>query len=318
MAKKELKIYFTSDIHGSEKCFRKFVNAAKYYQADVMILGGDITGKLMIPVVKQGASRYLTRFHGNTIAVEGDEELEHIKKQIKFAGFYPYVCSQEEVDFLAANEAAKDQRFNQLMMESVAEWMDLAEARLREAGIPCYMSPGNDDILDLDPILSGSDYIICPDNRVVDVEGYEMLSYGYVNETPWDSAREMSDAELGQNLDTLVRQLRNPERAIFNLHAPPFNTGLDVAPILDENFKPVVAGGEIQTAPVGSRSVRQLIERYQPILGLHGHIHESRASTRIGKSVSLNPGSEYGEGILHGAVVTVTPKGVKNHLLVIN
>lgn len=315
---RNIKIYFTSDIHGSEKCFRKFLNAAKYYKADVIILGGDITGKMMIPIVKLGAGRYSTHFHGNTIVVEGDAELEDIQKQIKFAGFYPYLCSQEEVDFLASDDNAKDELFNQLMMKSVTEWLDLAESRLRDAGIPCYMSPGNDDILQLDPILAGSDYIVCPDNRIIDVEGYEMLSYGYVNPTPWDSAREVSDEELGVHIQEMARQLRNPERAIFNLHAPPYNTGLDVAPMLDKNFKPIVAGGEIQTAPVGSRSVRQLIEQYQPLLAVHGHIHESRASTRIGRSLSLNPGSEYGEGILHGAVITLTPKGVKNHLLVIN
>ena len=315
---KDLKIYFTSDIHGSEKCFRKFLNAAKYYKADVIILGGDITGKMLIPVVKRGAGRYVTHFHGNTIELEGDAELEEIQKQIRWAGFYPYVCEQDEVDFLASSEESKDELFNKLMMQSVGDWLTLAESRLREAGIPCYMSPGNDDILQLDPILQASDYIICPDNRIVDLEGYEMLSYGYVNETPWDSAREMSDEELGQHIQEMAKGLRNPERAIFNLHAPPYNTGLDVAPMLDKNFKPVVAGGEIQTAPVGSRSVRQLIEQYQPLLALHGHIHESRASTRIGRSLSLNPGSEYGEGILHGAVVTLTPKGAKNHLLVIN
>lgn len=315
---RNLKIYFTSDIHGSEKCFRKFLNAAAYYKADVVILGGDITGKMVIPIVSQGAGRYTTSFHGDTISIDGPTELEEIQKKIKYAGYYPYVCQQDEVEHLAGNAEATDELFNQVMMRSITEWIEMAEKKFRSTGIQCFMSPGNDDILRLDPILNGSDYIVCPDDKIVDVAGYEMLSYGWVNETPWDSPRESSDEALGVEIQKLARQLKNPGKSIFNLHAPPYNTGLDIAPVLDQNFKPVVAGGEIQTTPVGSKSVRTAIEQYQPLLAMHGHIHESRASVRLGRSLSLNPGSEYGEGILHGAVVTLTPKGVKNHLLVIN
>src|SRR6266568_2674048 len=69
-------IFFATDIHGSERCFIKFINAAKFYQADVLILGGDITGKAMVPIVRQanGASiRYRATFLGQTPVLESEE-----------------------------------------------------------------------------------------------------------------------------------------------------------------------------------------------------------------------------------------------------
>jgi hypothetical protein len=55
---------------------------------------------------------------------------------------------------------------------------------------------------------------------------------------------------------------------------------------------------------VGSKAVRAAIEKYQPLVGLHGHIHESRSAQKIGRTTCINPGSEYGEGILRGCLVT--------------
>ncbi|MCF8565509.1 metallophosphoesterase [Alicyclobacillus tolerans] len=315
---RNLKIYFTTDIHGSEKCFRKFLNAGAYYRADVIILGGDITGKIVVPIVSQGNGKFVATFHGDTIHCGTQQDLLELERQIKYAGYYPYRCDPDELQYLRDHKNASDEMINRMMIQSVTEWMELAESKLRGTGIRCFISPGNDDVLELDAILSSSDYVECPDARIVDLDGYEMLSYGWVNVTPWNSPRDLPDDELAKRIQSLAAELKNPNRAIFNLHVPPYNSGLDTAPVLDSELKPVVAGGEVQTAAVGSQAVRSLIEQYQPILSLHGHIHESRGATRIGRCVSLNPGSEYGEGLLHGAVVTVTPKGVKNHILVIN
>ena len=68
--------------------------------------------------------------------------------------------------------------------------------------------------------------------------------------------------------------------------------------------------------PVGSRAVREFIEQHQPIVSLHGHIHESRGAVRIGRTVAINPGSTYGEGVLDGAIIDIEDGEVVSHQLV--
>jgi Icc-related predicted phosphoesterase len=104
-------------------------------------------------------------------------------------------------------------------------------------------------------------------------------------------------------MEEVAAGLKDPERAVFNLHCPPHSTNLDAAPLLDSTLKPVYEGGTMVVAPAGSLATRALIEQYQPLLSLHGHIHESRASQKIGRTLSLNPGSEYSEGVLRGCLV---------------
>ncbi len=65
--------------------------------------------------------------------------------------------------------------------------------------------------------------------------------------------------------------------------------------------------------PVGSKAIRVAIEKYQPLLGLHGHIHESKASQYLGRTLLLNPGSEYTEGILRGFFIEYDSEGIKNY-----
>ena len=84
------RLFFTTDIHGSEVCFRKFVNAGKFYRADVIICGGDITGKLMVPVIRQTDGSYKARLMGSDEVARGEEDLQSLEKRIRNAGYYPY------------------------------------------------------------------------------------------------------------------------------------------------------------------------------------------------------------------------------------
>ena len=104
---------------------------------------------------------------------------------------------------------------------------------------------------------------------------------------------------------------------MFNLHVPPKDSGLDTAVLLDEELRPLIRSGSPVFAGVGSTAVRKSLERHQPMLGLHGHIHESRGDARVGRTLSLNPGSEYSEGVLRGVIVTLSAKkGVMGFQLV--
>jgi Icc-related predicted phosphoesterase len=126
----------------------------------------------------------------------------------------------------------------------------------------------------------------------------------------------MAEEDLQRHLEQLASQLQNPARSVFNLHVPPIRTPLDMAPVVDENLHPVIQGGSVLMGPAGSQAVRNVIENYQPLLALHGHIHESRGLAKLGKTVCVNPGSAYGEGVLHGALFELDRrKGLKRYQL---
>ena len=125
-----------------------------------------------------------------------------------------------------------------------------------------------------------------------------------------DPARGVED-ELYERLDALAKQVRDPRRAVFMIHVPPYDSGLDTAPILDENLRPTVSAGDVLRGPVGSTAVRRVIEQYQPLLAVHGHIHESGGERKIGDTLCINPGSEANAGILRGYLVDVGRKGIE-------
>jgi Icc-related predicted phosphoesterase len=310
------KIFFVTDVHGSERCFRKFVNAGKFYGANVLILGGDVTGKMIVPIVSQADGSRKVNWGGSEDTLKSQEEVDSTIRSIRDSGYYPYLAEPKEVEDLQARPESVKQLFKELMKESLRGWMKLAEERLKGTGIKCYVSPGNDDFFEIDEVLDSATYVINPEDKVVNVDGeHEMLTLGYANHTPWNSPREVDEDVLGQKIERLASQVRNMNAAVFNIHLPPIDTVLDQAPKLDENLKPVISGGELVMASAGSVAVRRSIEKHQPLIGLHGHIHESRGITSIGRTLCLNPGSEYGSGILRGALCELEKDKVKSYML---
>ncbi|MGB9794240.1 metallophosphoesterase family protein [Caldisericum exile] len=306
-----IKIFFTTDIHGSERCFRKFVNAGKFYNANILILGGDITGKGFVPIVRLENGYYEANYQGNEEIVSKDE-LPKLEEEIRFNGLYPYVTTEEELEVIEKSPEKRREIFKFVIKHTLEEWMVLATERLKPLGIKIFVSPGNDDDPVVDDALFVSKYVINPDMKVIEIyDNVEMLSYGYSNPTPWNSPREKTEEEIYNDLKSLAGQMDYNKFTIFNIHVPPFNTPLDIAPKLDKTLKPVVEGGSVATENVGSKSVRRIIEEFQPDLGLHGHVHESPGSVKIGKTLSLNPGSEYSDGILRGVLINLDEKKKK-------
>lgn len=311
-----IRVYYASDIHGSDRLWRKFINAGAFYEVDVLVMGGDITGKAVVPIVRAQDGLRVPEMIGDRVAPE--TELESLETQIRNRGFYPYVTTDEELAQAHGDPAAVTALFNRAMADSVRRWLRLAEERLAGSRARLYVMLGNDDEPELQEVLDASAlHVTCEDLAVDLGEGIQMLSCGHANPTPWNSPREMPEDDLAAHLELLVSDLEDPARSVFNLHVPPKGTALDQAPELDESLKPVVRGGAIAMAPAGSASVRALIERYQPLVALHGHIHESRGMTKIGRTVCINPGSEYADGVLHGALLVMDrKKGLRNHQLV--
>jgi uncharacterized protein len=311
-----MRVYFATDIHGSEVCWRKFLNAGRFYNADVLILGGDVTGKAVVPVVAAaGGGHRIRQFSGDRV-LDADE-LAATETRIRDMGFYPYRTTEDELDAVWDNPEAVNEIFLSQMRSTLARWLDLAAERLAGTGIRLYAMEGNDDPSELQAMLRGSSVLTETEDRLVDLgEGITMISYGYSNPTPWHTPRELDDDELERRIDKLAAQVSRPERAIFNLHVPPAHTAIDKAPALDGSLKPIVKGGAVVMQSVGSEGVRRLLAKYEPMLGLHGHIHESRGAVRLGRTLAVNPGSEYGDGMLCGALLEIDGKrGVRHYQL---
>lgn len=310
-AKKSTRLFFATDLHGSELTFRKFVNAGKFYEANVLVMGGDIIGKLAIPIIKQQNGHYRATLQGKTEHLATDAELQQLLKRIGTLGFYSQIMTEEEYQAIQANPNAVETLFHELSRQRLEAWIDLAETRLAGTGVKCYVTGGNDDYSEVLDILGreGTQSIFGCEGEAVQVDDeHTMVSLGYSTLTPWKTPREAPDEELGRMIEALLAKAPNLSHCIFNFHDPPIDSSLDICPMLDWNTDPpsqIVKGGQLVMFGAGSASVRHAIETHQPLLGLHGHIHESPGAVKLGRTLCINPGSEYGEGVLRGCLVTI-------------
>lgn len=303
-------------MHGSWRCFKKFVNAGKFYSADVLILGGDITGKMIVPLIKQLDGTYKCSYAGSEHVLKSKEQIDEMLANIRNSGYYPYLTEPNEVEELYSKPELVHQVFLKLMKETLRQWLKLAEDRLRDTGISCYISRGNDDFFEIDEVLNSSSYITDPEEKVINIDGgHDMLTLGSTNHTPWNSSREVHEDVLQRKIDKMVAEVKDIKKSIFNIHVPPINTLIDQAPKLDKSFKPVMSGGSLVMISAGSSAVRNSIELYQPLIGIHGHIHESRGMVKIGKTMCFNPGSEYASGILKGLLCDIENDSIKSYML---
>jgi Icc-related predicted phosphoesterase len=313
-----MKVYFCTDIHGSDKCWKKFLAAPKFYGADVIIMGGDMTGKFIIPIVQDRKGRYTCRFAGMKRKASSKEELAALQKMIADSGAYSYLTTDEEVKEYEGNQPKIDKLFHRLIMERVDRWVEEAETKLAGTGVRVFASGANDDFFDVDQHLAQSALIEDPNGTVIDLdEGFQIIGMGYGNKTPWNCPRDIDEDELAHRIDDTVDLVRDPSRTIMSLHVPPLGSQLDLAPELSPDLQLITTAGGLNMIPVGSTAVHDAILKYKPFLGLHGHIHESRGVMDLGGVPILNPGSEYSEGMLDGAVLDVShSKGLLNVTLV--
>jgi len=313
------RILYASDFHGSNAFYRKFLSAALQYQANVIITGGDLTGKAMIPVIHQGGGKYQGYLFGRKEQPSTPEELNKLTQTISNVGFYPVVLEPDEAQMLESDPAIMGKRFEEEMCRRIREWLELYVEKLGDKGIPLYFLPGNDDLYSIDKIIAEfeGDSIYNPDGRRFWLdEHHELVGMANSNITPWHCTRDTEEDELQQKLDGLAAMLEKPHQAVMVLHVPPYNAGIDVCPELDANLQIVHHGGQVMMKPVGSPAVRKTIETVQPLLTLHGHIHEAAGHSRIGNTLCINAGSEYAEGIMKGAIINLEPDRVKGHVLI--
>jgi len=316
--KKVTRLYFATDLHGSERTYRKFINAGKFYKASVLVMGGDITGKLLIPIIKEKSGNFRATLQGRVERFTTESELSGLLDRLGTLGFYYKIMEEDEFSALQENPAQVDELFHQLARERLVSWVDLAETRLADTGIQCFVTGGNDDdpaVLDAIHREGTRSFFAC-ENQVAKVDGHSMISLGFSTPTPWKTPREVTDDQLGVMIEDLVKNIPDRSHCIFNFHDPPNDSTLDTCPMLDWNTdppQPIIKAGQMVMFGAGSKSVRRAIETYQPMLGLHGHIHESASVAKIGRTTCVNPGSEYGEGVLRGCLINFSDGQVEGY-----
>jgi Icc-related predicted phosphoesterase len=317
--KSATRLFFATDLHGSERTFRKFINAGKFYEVNVIVMGGDIQGKLMIPIIKESNGHHRATLQGRVEHISTEDELKSLMGRLDILGFYYKVMEEDEFRSLQADPKAVNALFNELAKQKLINWVSLAEERLNGTGIKCFVTGGNDDEWEVLEVMKRADAksFFAVENEMIYVdEDHSMISVGISTPTPWSTPREVSEEELGKMIEEMAAKVPDMQKAIFNFHDPPKDSTLDTCPMLDWTKDPpeqIVQGGQPVMHGAGSVSVRNAIEKYEPMLGLHGHIHESQSVAKIGRTTCINPGSEYAEGILRGCIVTFVDGEVQGY-----
>lgn len=309
-----MKLFFATDVHGSEICWKKFISAGKFYEVDVLILGGDMTGKAIVPIIAQGNERYKVTLLDQETILQNQSEVDKMAQTIQDRGYYPYITSPDEVAEISGTAGRSDELFLKEVTNTLVRWLEYADQKLAGTGIQCYVCPGNDDVFEIDQMIASSKSVVHAEGKVVQLdEHHEMVSSGWSNPTPWDTHREEPDEALLTRIEAVIAQARNIPNAVFNLHPPPYGSGLDQAPELTKDMRLAYAGQSLIS--VGSNAVLNVIEKYQPLLGLHGHIHEGKGTRKYKRTLCINPGSMYEQGILQGAVVELKRDKIGSYVL---
>jgi uncharacterized protein len=309
------RLFFATDIHGSEICWKKFLNAGKFYGADVLVLGGDMTGKALVPIVALPDGRFKATLLQQEFTLAGEDEAQDMERRVASRGYYPFRTTPEQLELLQNSPASVDALFHEQMVRTLERWVALADQRLAGSGIRCYVSPGNDDPPAIDEVLQGAAHVQLAEGRAVELgDGFSMVSTGWANVTPWKTYRELPEEQLAARIAAMIPPGLDMRRMVFNFHCPPYGSNLDEAPEIDADLNVKDAGHTL--VPVGSTAVRNAIMRHQPLLSLHGHIHEGKGTARLGKTLAINPGSLYEQGVLQGALVDLDPKkGIRSYTL---
>ena len=322
---KPFRLYVCSDIHASERSWRKFLNAMRsnVYKVDAAVIAGDLTGKALVAVVRgdrgadQGGEVWTASVHGQRWVARDEEELVRVERSIADLGYYAVRVTEAERAAMEADPDLVKRIFHDKITERAREWMELAAERLEGSGVPVYLMPGNDDDFSIDPILAASTYCRDVNEQVVDLTPWhQLVSMGWSSPTPWSTPRELPEEEFLDRLTGLLQGVRDPRKTIIMTHVPPYDSGLDTAPLLSPDLRPTATAGDLIRGPVGSTGVRKAIETFRPVLGVHGHIHESGGERRIGDTVCVNAGSEASMGILRGYLIDLTAAGVERTLRV--
>lgn len=309
------RIFFSTDVHGATTIWKKWVRAPEIYGADILMLCGDLTGKTLVPFIREENGKYKVFYLGHNLTLSTQKEITEVESKLAGMGSYFIRCNQEELNRFKNNPGKVEAIIKEETEKRLREWLNLLFEKIDTNKTMVIVMPGNDDDYDIDTLIqsySDRGIVWCLD-KVVEIDRIEIISLAHVNPTPWNTSREANEKKISEMIESLVARVNDSSKAIFNFHCPPYNTRIDLAPELDQSKKPVLAGSQVNYIHIGSKSIRRAIEKYQPLLGLHGHVHESPGVEKIANTICINPGSEYGEGILRGYIIEIDGSKVINY-----
>lgn len=311
-----MRFFYATDIHGSEICFKKFLRAATFYKAEMLLLGGDYTSKQLTFIVALG-HRWEVEIRGKLNILETRSELADFRSALLNQGVLTSVVSQDEFQELNRSETLKASLYEKEMRIALSRWRELAEAsRKKYGGQQILTIPGNDDPQFSDEYLGSGPFCSLHRRSLALDSAVRIVGVGGSNPTPWKTFREFSEEEIRRFLDETWSLPTDAMQTILMVHVPPWRSGLDNAPKLNVDLSYDLSLGETQRVPVGSTAVRKFLEEHSPAVALFGHIHESSGMTRIGRTLCINPGSSYWQGVLRGCKFSVNSGGVENFQLV--
>jgi uncharacterized protein len=309
------RIFYSVDVHGAETVWRKWISAISMYECNALMLCGDLAGKALVPIIDYGKKGWKSGYFGMTVTLRTEEEIADWERKLSNGGVYSCRIDKSELDRMKKDPDLVDKVMKDAVVARMRGWLELLVEKIDTEKVLSIVMPGNDDPLELDVAIKEyeSRHVLYPTDKVIDIEGHELISLEYVTPTPWDTPRETDEAGMMTMLEEKISWLKDKRNSIWNIHCPPKDTDIDLAPQLSKELK-VQSGAEgVKMVHVGSQSVRDEIAKYQPMLSLHGHIHESSGFSFIGDTLCINPGSEYGEGLLRGFIVEVTPEKVEKY-----
>ena len=161
-------LYYASDVHGWDQCWRKFLGAGRFYQVNALLMGGDLTGKAVVPdparrrwlvlhrVPRRDPQRQ--RRGGPVRAHGGDPPQRHVP-----------VGRDRRRDRTPAraDPAARAELLERVMLDELRRWVVLADERMPPLGIEVFAMAGNDDPWSCDSVLESAEHLVSCDLRVV-------------------------------------------------------------------------------------------------------------------------------------------------------
>ena len=311
-----MRLLFATDLHGSTTCFKKLVAAFRMYDADVLVLGGDLSAKALVPIHVSGGR---AQFHifGRSLVETGKGCVDRAVKRVEQVGLYPQVVETSADTQTKGDSQHLESDFQEAIARRLRAWATHAAEKLgQDARI--YAIPGNDDHPCIDAVLGESNVFVSVDRRAIEIrEGLFICGLGASTETPWSTYRELSEEAIASELASMMAIVPAGAKCIWNVHVPPAGVGIDICDAPDaEGRGSWLTSMSPRQVSAGSSSVADAIRRYRPLLGLFGHVHEGRGIVSVDGTVCVNTGSEYYNSVLHAALVDIEDASVLRSQLI--
>jgi Icc-related predicted phosphoesterase len=296
-----MRIFFSSDLHGSDVCFRKFLNAREFYHADVLLLGGDLCAGSIV-FAEQIDAGWQVRLAGRDLLLRDQSELEKFRSALANKGHLLKLQSHQDPG--SPDQGSDREDLDHEIQAQLRRWVELAATKSPRH--PVYFVPGNDDPYYLDDIFEFPPFINIHRKHILLDEETSIMGIGGSTPTPWKTEREYSEEQLEGFVTSTFNTKLDQKSLILLSHCPPHNSGLDLAPALLGDFSYELHLGMPRPVPVGSLAIREALRQLAPILGLFGHVHEGRGHTKIHQTLCINPGSAPWSGRLQGCLVDIS------------